>query len=52
MMNQREISERKLVEEDLRRMSKVFMDAADPILIEDPQGRVIEINAEAERAYG
>lgn len=39
-------------EDDLRRMSKVFMDAADPILIEDLDGVVIEINDEAERAYG
>ena len=34
-MNQKEIAERKMVEEDLLRMSKVFMDAADPIIIEN-----------------
>ena len=51
-MNQKEIAERKMVEEDLRRMSKVFMDAVDPILIEDPDGRVIDMNDEAERSYG
>ena len=51
-MNQSEIAEPKLAEEDLRRMSKVFMDAADPILIEDPDGRVIDMNDEAERSYG
>jgi PAS domain-containing protein len=51
-MNQKEIAERKMVEEDLRRMSKVFMDAADPILIEDTDGRVIDMNDEAERSYG
>ena len=36
----------------LRWMSKVFMDAADPILIEDLDGRVVEMNQEAERSYG
>ena len=51
-MNQKEIAERKMAEEDLRRMSKVFMDAADPILIEDSEGRVIDMNDEAERSYG
>ena len=44
MQNQTEIS--------LRRMSKVFMDAADPILIENMEGIVIEMNTEAERSYG
>jgi len=39
-------------EEELRRMSKVFMDAADPILIENLDGIVIEMNEEAERSYG
>jgi len=39
-------------EEQLRRMSKVFMDAADPILIEDLNGVVIDMNAEAELSYG
>jgi PAS domain S-box-containing protein len=33
-------------------MSKVFMDAADPILIEDLEGCVIDMNQEAERSYG
>ena len=33
-------------------MSKVFMDAADPILIEDLDGLVIDLNGEAERSYG
>jgi PAS domain S-box-containing protein len=39
-------------EERLRWMSKVFMDAADPILIEDLEGCVIDMNQEAERSYG
>jgi two-component system CheB/CheR fusion protein len=39
-------------EEKLRRMSKVFQDGADPIIIEDLQGKIVELNAEAERVYG
>jgi two-component system CheB/CheR fusion protein len=42
----------KQTEAELRRMSKVFMDAADPILIEDLSGRIIEANREAVDAYG
>jgi PAS domain S-box-containing protein len=34
------------------RTSKVFMDAADPIIIEDLDGVVIDLNFEAERSYG
>lgn len=33
-------------------LSKVFMEAADPILIEDLAGIVIDINQAAERTYG
>jgi two-component system, sensor histidine kinase and response regulator len=40
------------IEQDLRRMSIVFMDAADPIIIEDLNGQIIDLNAETERAYG
>jgi len=36
----------------LRWTSKVFMEAADPILIEDLHGCVIELNREVERSYG
>lgn len=39
-------------EEELRRLSKVFMDGADPIIIEDLDGKIVELNAEAERVYG
>lgn len=42
----------KQVEKDLRLMSKVFQDAADPIIIEDLGGTIIDVNAETERAYG
>jgi len=33
-------------------LSRVFMDAADPIIIEDLSGTVVEMNREAEQAYG
>ncbi len=42
----------KQTEQDLRRMSKVFMDAADPIIIEDLHGVIIDVNSEAVRSYG
>ena len=48
----RDLSKEKRVQGSLRLMSKVFMDAADPILVEDLSGRVTELNEEAERAYG
>jgi PAS domain S-box-containing protein len=46
-----EIQERKNTEAALRRMSLVFMDAVDPILIQDLSGRITDLNAEVERAY-
>jgi PAS domain S-box-containing protein len=48
----RDISELKLMEARLQRMTKVFMDAADPIIIRDLQGRIIEVNDEVERTFG
>jgi PAS domain S-box-containing protein len=36
----------------LRQMSRVFMDAADPIIIEDTGGLILDMNREAERSYG
>ncbi len=48
----RDITERKKAEERLRLMSKVFMDAADPILIADLNGNVTDLNEEAVREYG
>jgi two-component system cell cycle sensor histidine kinase/response regulator CckA len=47
-----DISERKSMERSLRQMSKVFMDAADPIVIEDLDGTIIDMNTEAEQTYG
>ncbi|HET6882111.1 MAG TPA: chemotaxis protein CheB, partial [Pirellulales bacterium] len=46
------ISRLKMTEQELRRLSKVFMDGADPIIIEDLSGRIVDLNREAERAYG
>ncbi len=51
-VNIRDISELKLLEARLQRMTKVFMDAADPIIIRDLQGRIVEVNDEVERTYG
>jgi PAS domain S-box-containing protein len=48
----KDISELKLMEARLQRMTKVFMDAADPIIIRDLQGRIIEVNDEVERTFG
>lgn len=47
-----DITQRKEAEEELRLMSKVFKDASDPIIIEDLDGRIIDLNLEAERIYG
>ncbi|MFO0789137.1 MAG: chemotaxis protein CheB [Pirellulales bacterium] len=47
-----EIGGIKQTEDQLRRLSKVFMDGADPIIIEDLEGRITELNAEAARSYG
>jgi two-component system CheB/CheR fusion protein len=46
------ISRLKITEKELRRLSKVFMDGADPIIIEDLSGHIVDLNREAERAYG
>ena len=46
------VFERERAREALYRMSKVFMDAIDPILIEDLSGRILDLNTEAERTYG
>lgn len=46
------VVDRKRVETDLRRLGQVFRDAADPIVIEDLAGTVVDVNEAAERAYG
>ena len=47
-----EIVVRRKVQTQLHQLSRVFMDAADPIIIEDLSGTVVEMNREAEQAYG
>jgi len=49
---QAEAAERLSAENRLRQISRVFMDAADPIIIEDPSGVIMEVNREAEATYG
>ncbi|MBD3167994.1 MAG: PAS domain S-box protein [candidate division Zixibacteria bacterium] len=47
-----DITGRKNAEMKLRQMSKVFMDAADPIIIESLDGVILNLNKEVERIYG
>ncbi len=47
-----DITEHKGAEERLRVISKVFTEATDAIFIEDLNGNIIDVNAEAERTYG
>ena len=47
-----DVTDRKCAEEKLLQMSKVFMDAIDPIFIRDLQGTVIDLNHSAEQTYG
>ena len=44
--------DRRQAEEGFRQMSRIFQDAAVPILLEDDQGRVLDMNEEAERVLG
>jgi PAS domain S-box-containing protein len=46
------LSRLKEVETQLSRMTKVFMDGADPIIIRDLDGLVLDINWETERVFG
>jgi PAS domain S-box-containing protein len=46
------LSRLKEVEAELHRMTKVFMDGADPIVIRDLDGNVLDINLETERIFG
>ena len=48
----RDVTERRSTEQALRRMSKVFMEGADPIVITDLDGLVTDLNPAAEGAYG
>jgi PAS domain S-box-containing protein len=46
------VAKLKKIEAQLRLMTKVFMDSADPIVIRDLEGRVLDVNHEAERVFG
>jgi len=48
----RDITARKRAEDDLRRLSKVFLDAANAIFIMDLSGCITDINRAAELQYG
>lgn len=48
----KDISQLTEAEADLRQMSKVFVDSVDPIIIEDLDGMVVDMNLAAERLYG
>jgi PAS domain S-box-containing protein len=47
-----EMARHRQAQQQLLRLSRVFMDAADPIIIEGLDGKIIEMNREAEKAYG
>lgn len=47
-----EIQQRKEVEGELRRLSKVFVEATAPIIIQDLSGRIIDLNPQVSRSYG
>ncbi|MRT93669.1 PAS domain-containing sensor histidine kinase [Ancylomarina sp. 16SWW S1-10-2] len=49
---QEEIAERKLAENEIRKLSKVFLDGTNPSLIEDLNGNILEMNDEALNIYG
>jgi PAS domain S-box-containing protein len=48
----KEIKKKSEAQRQLRMWSGVFMDSADPIIVEDFDGTIVEVNREAERAYG
>ena len=47
-----EVVVRRKIQAQLHQLSRVFMDAADPIIIEDLLGTIVEMNREAEVVYG
>jgi PAS domain S-box-containing protein len=49
---QNEMQARRDLENKLRQWARVFMDAADPIIIENLSGTIIDMNREAERKFG
>ena len=49
---QQEIVERKLAENEIRKLSKVFLEGTNPTFIEDLNGHILEMNNEALNFYG
>ena len=49
---QQEIVERKLVENEIKKLSKVFLEGTNPTFIEDLSGHIQEMNNEAVNFYG
>ena len=49
---EKEALDHRRIEAALGYQVKLFMESADPIIIEDLEGKVIDMNAEAELAYG
>ena len=47
-----DISDRKLAEDKLLQLSKVFMESIDPIFIRDLGGAIVDLNKAAEQTYG
>ena len=48
----KDLSAFKKIEAEKQQMVQVFMDAVDPIIIEDLNGIILDVNKEAERSYG
>jgi len=49
---EKKVADCKNIQTELNKLSRVFRDAADAILIEDMTGTIIEMNREAEQSYG
>lgn len=47
-----DVAKLKQIELQLRRMTSVFLEGADAIIIRDLEGRVLDINRETERVFG
>ena len=49
---EKKVADCKNIQTELNKLSRVFRDAADAILIEDLSGTIVEMNREAEQCYG
>lgn len=49
---QEEVKEREFAENEIRKLSKVFLDGRNPTFIKDLNGSILEMNNEALRFYG